>query len=134
MSYVVFLYHVDSSCYVHWSTYLTHCLLVSSAHNLCKQFVWIQTRPDNVLGLIWIQTAWHSDGIPEIIFKKVDFEKNQMTKKHAKLPRGQRLNGYLVKAKLFNQVYILRGPQKLRKAGSNKTQTHKINNHRTKQV
>ena len=33
-----------------------------------------------MLGQIWIQTVWHSDGIPEIFFQKVDFEKNQQTK------------------------------------------------------
>ena len=38
-------------------------------------------------GLIWVQTVWHSNGIPEIIFQKVDFEKNQqMTKKYTNLP------------------------------------------------
>ena len=26
-------------------------------------------------GLIWIQIVWHSGGIPERIFQKVDFEK-----------------------------------------------------------
>ena len=38
------------------------------------QTVWIQIRPDNMSGLIWIQTFWHSDGIP-------DFKKNQNLKK-----------------------------------------------------
>ena len=28
-------------------------------------------------GLVWIQTVWHSDGIPEIIYDNVNFEKNQ---------------------------------------------------------
>ena len=33
-----------------------------------------------MLGLIWIQTDWHSDGIPEGIFLKIlNFEKNQQT-------------------------------------------------------
>ena len=27
-----------------------------------------QIRPDKMLGLIWIQTVWHSDGIPERFF------------------------------------------------------------------
>ena len=35
--------------------------------------------------LVWIQTVWNSDGIPERIFQKIDFEKNQMTKKHEKI-------------------------------------------------
>ena len=29
-----------------------------------------QTRPDKMSGLIWSQTIWHSDGIPERIFWK----------------------------------------------------------------
>ena len=36
--------------------------------------------------LLLIQPFWHSDGIPEIIFlQKVNFEKNQMTKKAYKI-------------------------------------------------
>ena len=36
-----------------------------------------------MLGLIWIQTVCNSDGIPERIVPKVDFEKKQKkTKKH----------------------------------------------------
>ena len=34
-------------------------------------------------GLTWIQTVWHSDGIPESIFEKIYFEKNQQTTKRA---------------------------------------------------
>ena len=41
--------------------FLTICLLVSSADNLCKQF---GPRSD----LIWIKTVWHSDDIPERSF------------------------------------------------------------------
>ena len=34
-------------------------------------------------GLIWIQTVWHSDGIPERIFQKREFLKNSANdKKH----------------------------------------------------
>ena len=41
-------------------------------------------------GLIWIQTISHSDGIPERIFEKVDFEKNQQTtKKLENYPGGK---------------------------------------------
>ena len=43
-------------------------------------------------GLIWIQTVWHSNDIPERIFGKVDFEINQQMKKtHEKLPSRQRV-------------------------------------------
>ena len=46
---------------------LTLCLLVSSADSLCKQFgPWSNLTS----GLIWIQTVYHSDGIPEIFWKK----------------------------------------------------------------
>ena len=35
-------------------------------------------------GLIWIQIAWYSDGIPEIIFRKKDaFEKKSADDKKA---------------------------------------------------
>ena len=54
---------------------------------------WTKIRPDKMSGLIWIQSVWHSDGIPERIFRKVYFENNrQRTKKHEKFPRGQRVN------------------------------------------
>ena len=35
-------------------------------------------------GLIWIQSVGHSDEIPERIFEKADFEKNQQTTKSMK--------------------------------------------------
>ena len=56
---------------------LTLCLLVSSADNLCKQLTDPdQIRPDRMSRHVWIQTLWHSDGIPGRIFViKVDFEK-----------------------------------------------------------
>ena len=60
------------------------CLLVSSAANLCKQFV-----PDQ--GLICIQTVCYSEGILE----KFDLKKNQQTtKKHAILPKRQRVDKF----------------------------------------
>ena len=40
-----------------------------------------------MLGLIWIQSIYHSDG-PERNLKK----NQQMTKKHEKFPRVQRVN------------------------------------------
>ena len=51
------------------------------------------SSPDKTSGLIWIQSVWHSGGIPERIFEKVDFEKNQQTTtKHEKFPKGQRID------------------------------------------
>ena len=48
------------------------------------------------MGLIWIQTIGHSDGIPERFFEKkliFFFLKNlQTTKKHVKLPSMQKVN------------------------------------------
>ena len=44
-------------------------LLVSSADNLYKQFGH-RSGPDKTSGLLWIQNVWHSDGIPERIFRK----------------------------------------------------------------
>ena len=66
---------------------LTLCSLVSPLQTFLTQI-----RPDKMSGLIWIQTVWHSDCIPERTFLKSLFWKNQqMTKKHAKFPRRQRL-------------------------------------------
>ena len=43
-------------------------------------------------GLIWIQTVWHSDGIPERIFRKSWFwKKSADDKKHKQFPRRQRV-------------------------------------------
>ena len=70
---------------------LTHYLLVSSADNLWKQFG-TQIWPDRMSGLIWIQTVWHSDRIPEIIFRKKWFGKNQQATKNIKnFPGGKEL-------------------------------------------
>ena len=40
-----------------------------------QQTVWTQIRPDILSGLIWIQTVWHSDGVPERIFRRSWFWK-----------------------------------------------------------
>ena len=57
----------------------------------CFQTVWTQIRPDKMSGLIWIQTVWQSDGIPERFFLNINFDKSrQTTKKHAILPSMQR--------------------------------------------
>ena len=62
---------------------ITLCLLVSSVDNLCKPF-------GPRLGLIWIQTVWHSNDIPERIFRNSWLKKlkknQQMTKKQEKFP------------------------------------------------
>ena len=56
------------------------------------QTIKTQIRPNKMLDLIWIQTNWLSDSIYEKLFEGVNFEnKNQMTKKHAKLPSMQRV-------------------------------------------
>ena len=39
--------------------------------------------------MIWIQTVWHSDGIPERF--KNSGKNLQMTEKHAKLPSMQKV-------------------------------------------
>ena len=76
---------------------LTLCLPVLSADNLCKQF-----GPRSGLtilsGLIWIQTIWHSDGIPEILKNKWFIKKRSADdkKKHAKIPSMQRVNSCFV--------------------------------------
>ena len=45
-------------------------ILPSWADNLKLQTVWTLTRPDKMLGLIWIQTVKISSYIPEQIFRK----------------------------------------------------------------
>ena len=56
------------------------------------QTVRTQIRPDVKSSLIWVQTVWHSTGIPERIFWKCYFWKNQQsTKKCTKLPSIQRV-------------------------------------------
>ena len=58
------------------------------------QTVWTQIRPDNMSGLIRIQTVWHSDGIPEIIFRKSWFWKKSADGKKCmnNFPGGKELN------------------------------------------
>ena len=56
--------------------------LVSSAANLCKQFG-SRSGPTNCQSYMCIQTVWHSDSVPEEIFEKVYFEKNQQTTRKA---------------------------------------------------
>ena len=54
--------------------------------------VWTGLRSDTtVLVLVWIQTVWHSDGIPERIFRKNRFWKkiSRRQQKHEKLPSMQ---------------------------------------------
>ena len=42
--------------------------------------------------LIWIHTVCNSDGIPEIVTLKIDYERNSANnKKHAKFPSIQRV-------------------------------------------
>ena len=57
---------------------LTLCLLVLSADNFCKQFG-TRSGPTKCRALITIQTVWHFDDIPEIIFRKSWFWKIQQT-------------------------------------------------------
>ena len=56
------------------------------------QTVWTHIKPDKTSELIWIQTVWHADGIPEIIFWKSRFSsKSTDDKRQAKLPSRQRV-------------------------------------------
>ena len=63
-------------------------LLVSSAHNLCKQI-----GPTDQDRQIWIQSVFDTLMVfLKEFFKQVDFEKNQQTtNKHEKFLRGQRV-------------------------------------------
>ena len=63
---------------------------------------------DKMSGLIWIQTVWHSDGMPEFFSKKVDFEKNQQTTKSMeKSPVGKELYIYCIQSIAFQTVFII---------------------------
>ena len=46
------------------------------------QTICIQIRPDETSGFIWIQTACHTDDIPEFFFEKVNFEKKSADNKN----------------------------------------------------
>ena len=59
------------------------------------QTVWSQIRPDKVSGLIWSQTVWHPDGIPEDIFEKVNLKKKSTdNKKACKITQHAKINEY----------------------------------------
>ena len=68
-------------------------------------------RPDKTSGLIWIQTVWHFDGIPERFFLKKLIEKKK-TKKHAKLPSMQRVKIKSIKSALGFKYHIKREDRK----------------------
>ena len=71
------------------------------------QTVWTQIRPNKMSGLIWIQTVWHPDGIPERVFQKNDFEnKSADDKIHEKLHSMQRAKSVNCKIN-FNLLLIV---------------------------
>ena len=49
-----------------------------------------------MLGLIIIQTVWHSDGTPERNFRKVDFEKSSRCQKNMKNYQVGKVLSFLV--------------------------------------
>ena len=71
--------------------FLTLSRLAASADKYL-QTVWTQIRTDKTSVLIWGQTIWHSDKVPEITFDNVNFEekrsadgsKNKKNIQHAK--------------------------------------------------
>ena len=56
------------------------------------QTVKIQIRPARTSSMVWIQTVWHSDSIPEIFFEKVDSKNISRRQKYEKLSSRQRVN------------------------------------------
>ena len=66
---------------------------------------WTQIRPDKMSGLIWSQTVWHSDGIPERPFwKKLIKKKSTDDKKAYKITQHAKSLGnwiHLVDFPLF---------------------------------
>ena len=70
------------------------------------QTVWTQIRPDKLSCLVWTQTVFDTDCIPEIIFLKSWFWKKisrRQNKKHAKLPSRQRVKYTIDKQPLLCQ-------------------------------
>ena len=66
--------------------------------DLCKQF------GPRTSDLIWIQTVWDSDCIPDFFLKKLIFKKiSRWTKKHEELPRVQSVN---IKGKHLNENFF----------------------------
>ena len=67
-------------------------LMLLSADNIFKK-LGPRSGPDKMSGLIWIQTVWHSYGIPERIFqKKVIFRKISRRQKSMQIyPVGKEL-------------------------------------------
>ena len=59
-----------------------------SVDNLCKQ-IGPRSGPIKCQALIWIKSVSHWDDIPERIFQKVDFEKNQQMTKSMLIEGGQ---------------------------------------------
>ena len=57
---------------------LKYCAL---EHRLILGWSWKKQFGDKMSGLIWIQTVWHADDIPERIFLKNWFWKNQQMQK-----------------------------------------------------
>ena len=85
--------HYGSAIFV---SHFTLCLLVSPAVYLCKTRAANSLQPDQarqMSGLIWIQAISYYDGIPERIFKNVNFYQNQQTTK-MDLPSMQRVNKF----------------------------------------
>ena len=87
----------DKSFIYQWCIYAKEksAILKLFANNcrLPLQKVWNQIRPDKTSGLIWIQTVWHSGGIPERSFRKKWFWKKAADgKQQAKLPSMLRVN------------------------------------------
>ena len=82
---------------------------LSSADYLCKLDPDQARRfPDKMSDLIWIQTVWHSDGIPERFFwKSRFFKKNPQTTKKACKPAYKEFNYISSKTVLtvFNQFW-----------------------------
>ena len=62
------------------------------------QSIWAQIRSDKKSGLIWILTAWHSDGIPKknrkkFILKKIADDKNMKNYQEGKYLRQCSITG-----------------------------------------
>ena len=94
-AYYLYLHQMEDLGQVFGHCHLTLCLSAANFVICCwsLQTVWTQIRPDILSGLIWIQTVWHSECVPEGIFlKNLTLKKvNRRQKCHEKLPSMQRV-------------------------------------------
>ena len=70
------------------SSSINFYMLVLYAESIPLPTVWTQIRPNKVLGLIWVQSVWHTEKFLKTLIlhpKKLDEEKSWKLFRHAKI-------------------------------------------------